>query len=95
LLAIGCLPLAENYSLTYRNFDLQRQKVKLVRLAVSGSEKVTVPAGTFETFRLEVTAADGGSGDRATIWVDKASRQPVRASTVSSGGAIATSELTK
>ncbi len=48
---IGCLPLAEAYSTTFRNFDVQKQKVKLMQLQVAGSESVTVPAGTFDTFK--------------------------------------------
>jgi len=44
---IVCLPLAEGYSTTFRNFDVQAQKVKLFQLAVAGKEQVTVPAGTF------------------------------------------------
>ena len=48
------LPLAEGYSTSYRNFDVQTQKVKLMQLKVAGSEDVTVPAGTFAAHRVEV-----------------------------------------
>ena len=36
--AIGCLPLADGYTLTYRNFDLQWQRTRMMHLAVTGSE---------------------------------------------------------
>ena len=92
--SIGCLPLAEGYSATFRNFSLQTQKVKLVEAKVAGAETVTVPAGKFETWKVELTSADGG-GDRATLWIAKDSRAAVRVSAVmaSAGGAQMTAEL--
>ena len=58
---IACLPLAEGYSTTFRNFDVQTQKVKLLQLSVTGKEEVKVPAGTFNALRVEISSADGGS----------------------------------
>src|SRR6266699_2809697 len=46
---IACLPLAEGYITTFRNFDVQTQKVKLLQLTVAGKEEITVPAGKFRT----------------------------------------------
>jgi dipeptidyl aminopeptidase/acylaminoacyl peptidase len=91
---IGCLPLGEGYTTTFRNFDLQRQTVKLMQLLVAGSESVTVPAGTFEAFKVELSSADGGP-DKSTIWIAKDSRTPVKISTVMAemGGALLTAEL--
>jgi len=91
---IGCLPLAEGYSATYRNFSLQTQKVRLMEAKVAGVETVTVPAGKFETWKVEITSADGGS-DHATLWVAKESRATVKMSTVmaAAGGALMTAEL--
>ena len=77
VLSIACLPLADGYTTTFRSFDLQRQKPKLLQLKVDGSETVTVPAGRFETFKVEVTSADGGP-DRSTMWIAKDTRQPVK-----------------
>jgi hypothetical protein len=93
---IATLPLAEGFSTTYRNFDAMAQKAKLQQLKVAGSETVTVPAGKFDTFRVEVTSADGGS-DKQTIWVAKDSRKVVKSSAVvvSMGGATMTQELTE
>jgi dipeptidyl aminopeptidase/acylaminoacyl peptidase len=94
--AIGCLPLAEGYSTTFRNFDAQKQKVKLMQLQVTGSEKVTVPAGTFDTFKIEITAADGGP-EKLTLWTAKDSRKAVKISAVlpEMGGAVLTAELSE
>ncbi len=95
LQSIGCLPLAEGYTTTFRNFDVQRQKEKLMELKVVAVESVTVPAGTFESYKVEVTSTDGGS-DRQTLWVAKESRKPVKVVAVmaSMGGATITMELT-
>jgi dipeptidyl aminopeptidase/acylaminoacyl peptidase len=91
---IGCLPLAEGYTTAYRNFDLQRQTVKLMQLEVAGSESVTVPAGTFDAFKVELSSADGGR-DKSTVWIAKETRRPVKISTVMAemGGAVLTAEL--
>jgi dipeptidyl aminopeptidase/acylaminoacyl peptidase len=93
---MAALPLKEGYSATFRNFDVQRQKVKLMRLKVAGIEKVTVPAGTFEAYKLDVASADGAS-DRSTVWVAKDSRQVVKMTAIlpEMGGATLTSELAK
>jgi hypothetical protein len=92
--SIACLPLAEGYSTTYRNFDILKQKVKLMKLNVSGVEKVTVPAGTFDAYKVEITSADGGD-DKETLWVDRDSHKAVKESAVlaSMSGAILTQEL--
>jgi dipeptidyl aminopeptidase/acylaminoacyl peptidase len=91
---IGCLPLAEGYTTTFRNFDLQKQKVKLMQLQVAGSESVTVPAGTFDAFKVELSSVDGGP-DKSTVWIAKDTRTPVKISTVMAemGGAVLTAEL--
>jgi dipeptidyl aminopeptidase/acylaminoacyl peptidase len=91
---IACLPLAEGYTTVYRNFDLEKQKVKVMQLEVAGSESVTVPAGTFEAFKVELSSADGGA-DKSTIWIAKDSRTPVKISTMmpQMGGAVLTAEL--
>jgi hypothetical protein len=92
--SISCLPLAEGYSTTFRNFDVQKQKVELMQLKVSGIETVTVPAGTFETYRVEISSADGDA-DKETIWVARDSHKAVKESAVlgSMGGAVLTQEL--
>jgi hypothetical protein len=92
--SIGCLPLAEGYTTTFRTLDLMKQKPKLMDLKVAGSESVTVPAGTFDTFRVELSSADGGP-DKSTMWFAKDSRKLVKMSAVLSemGGATMTSEL--
>ncbi len=92
--SIACLPLAEGYTFTYRNFDIQKQKASLKQGKVVASEEVKVPAGTFQTWKIETGSAEGEPGG-TTCWIDKASRRlvKVRAVLAQMGGAIMTTEL--
>src|SRR3954466_4899031 len=94
---IATLPLAVGYATTFRNFDLMGQKVQARALKVTGSESVTVPAGTFDAWKVEITPADGGTGESTTLYVDKATHQAIKSVTVSPAmnGAVITSELVK
>jgi len=93
---IAALPLAAGYTATYRNFDIMRQQVKPRQLRVVGSESVTVPAGTFDAWKVEMTPADG-SGETVTLWVDKKTRVVAKSSAIlpQMNGAVATAELVK
>lgn len=92
---LATLPLAEGYTTAFRNFDVQAQKVKVMQLVVAGSETITVPAGEFDSWKVEVT--DTASGGTTTIWVAKSSRTVVKLSAVlpQMNGAVMTQELQK
>ncbi|HYI95859.1 MAG TPA: prolyl oligopeptidase family serine peptidase [Bryobacteraceae bacterium] len=94
LLVMGSLPLAEGYTTTFRNFDLVKQKPKLMQLKVAGTESAAVPAGTFDSYKLEVTSAEGGT-EKLTVWIAKDTRKPVKMLAVmpQMGGATMTAEL--
>ncbi len=91
---VAALPLADGYTTSFRNFDVHSQKGKIVQLTVVGSESVTVPAGTFDAYKLELSADDG---QKTTVWVAKDAHQPVKFSAVvpRMNGAVVTSELVK
>jgi dipeptidyl aminopeptidase/acylaminoacyl peptidase len=92
--AIASLPLADGYSVTYRNFDVEKQKPALKQVKVLGAEELTVPAGTFKTWKAEVSSAEGEAGS-TTVWVAQDSRKIVKTSSIipAMGGATVTSEL--
>ncbi|HEX5885290.1 MAG TPA: alpha/beta fold hydrolase, partial [Pyrinomonadaceae bacterium] len=92
---IASLPLADGYSLSFRNFDVQKQKPQIKQLKVVGTESITVPAGTFDAYKVEIVDADNDA-DKQTVWIDKASRKVLKISAVlpSLNGAVLTSELT-
>jgi hypothetical protein len=90
---IACLPLAAGYTVKVRNFDVQTQTVKVRQVTVTTIEKITVPAGTFEAFRVDETSA-AGDPDKKTIWIATDSRKVVKMSVLlaSLGGAVMTVE---
>jgi hypothetical protein len=93
---IGCLPLADGYSATFRNFDIQSQEETLVHVKVVGLERVTVPAGTFDSYKVELTSANGRSSYKGIVWIAKDSRTPVKGTgseTVGRGTMFTTTEL--
>ena len=92
--AIAALPLKEGYSTTFRNFDVMRQKVTIKQAKVTGIEDVTVPAGTFKAWKVELASAEGEPGTQ-TLWVDMESRRVVKTSGALANGALVTSELVK
>ncbi len=90
------LPLAANYTTTFRNFDVQKQKPMIRQLKVIGVESVTVAAGTFEAYKIESVAAED-EADKQTVWIAKDSHKVLKISATipSLGGATLTSELTQ
>jgi len=59
---VGGLPLAPGYETTLRVFDFQMQKARAMTLAVVGTESITVPAGTFQCYKVEAKPVDEDSG---------------------------------
>jgi dipeptidyl aminopeptidase/acylaminoacyl peptidase len=94
--SIAALPLADGYTTTFRNFDVMKQKGTLKQLKVAGVEDVTVPAGTFKAWKVEIASAEGEPGEQ-TVWIDAASRRVLKSSATlpQMGGAVATAELVK
>jgi dipeptidyl aminopeptidase/acylaminoacyl peptidase len=91
---IARLPLAPGYTTSFRNLDIRSQKVDVKQLAVVGRESITVPAGTFDAWKVEVKGGDGGL---TTLWVAAESRQvaKITATVPAMNGALLTAELEK
>ena len=89
---IARLPLADGYTASFLNFDVQSQKASVRQLQVAGAEQVTVPAGTFDCIKVEVGADDGGT---STLWIARDTRRVVKISSTSPRmqGATITAEL--
>jgi hypothetical protein len=77
IFAIGVLPLAEGYSASFKSFDIESQKAELTQLKVSGLENVTVPAGSFESYRVEISTVNIGA-ENYTVWIAKNSHKPLK-----------------
>ena len=93
---IAALPLAEGYTVVFRNFDVQRRKPQVRQLKVVGTESVTVPAGTFDAYKIEIVDSENDA-DKQTVWVAKDTRRVVKITAVLTNlnGALLTSELTQ
>jgi dipeptidyl aminopeptidase/acylaminoacyl peptidase len=92
---IGGLPLAPGYTTPLRVFDFQTQKSRPMILTVTGTENITVPAGSFDCFKIEIKPVeDSGS---STLFVNsKDPRCMVRGVyelPVQEGGGTATMDL--
>ena len=59
---VGALPLAPGYETTLRVYDFQMQQTRAMSLKVVGTESVTVPAGTYECFNVEIRPIGDESG---------------------------------
>lgn len=96
---LAALPLAENYETTVRVFDLLARKIRPMSLKVVGKETIAVPAGSFETYKIEMKPLDGeaGGGGIVNFAMDK-NRCVVRSQaslpTMMGGGTVMT-ELIK
>lgn len=91
---VARLPLAAGYTTSFRNVNVQTQKVEVKQLTVASRESVTVPAGTFDAWKVEIKGEDGAL---TTLWVDAASRQVAKITAVlpAMNGAVLTAELEK
>ena len=59
------------------SFQGRINEEEVMQLKVTGSEKVTVPAGSFDAFTAEITPGDGSAG-KVTVWISKDSHKPVK-----------------
>jgi dipeptidyl aminopeptidase/acylaminoacyl peptidase len=90
---LALLPLAEGYTVSFRNLDLMRQKVALKQLKVIGQEDVKVAAGAFKVWKAEITSTEGDPG-QVTLWIASDAHKVVKTSaTAPMGGAVITTEL--
>jgi hypothetical protein len=91
---VAALPLADGYETSFRNLELPSKEITLKRLKVVASERITVPAGKFDTFKVQITSGDGGE---TTFWIAKSQRKAVKTTTKSPdiNGGLITTELQK
>ena len=93
---LAALPLAKGYTAEFRNFGLQQQNVKTLQLRVMGTDTVSVPAGTFNTWKVLIVSLDGGD-ESSALWVEKRTHRVVKYAMSFPGyhDGVATAELTK
>lgn len=94
---IESLSLTENTTLKFYQLDLMSAKTKEYILKVVGNEKISVPAGEYDTYKVDIKEVSG-EGEPTHKWVDKASGKTVKTVTklgAQMGGGTVTIELTK
>jgi dipeptidyl aminopeptidase/acylaminoacyl peptidase len=94
---IESLSLTENTTLKFYQLDLMSAKTKEYILKVVGNEKISVPAGEYETYKVDIKEVSG-EGEPTHKWVDNASGKTVKTVTklgAQMGGGTVTIELTK
>ncbi len=93
---VASLPLAPGYTTTLRTFDILSQAVQIMVLEVTAVESITVPAGTFEAFKVELKNMDGEPGG-GTFYINTGADRCVVRSVMQlpamAGGGTITSEL--
>lgn len=95
--ALRTLPIAEGYKASFNQLDIMKAKAELMNINVLGKEKVTLPAGEFDTYKIEVKPAEGGEGGNL-MWIDSVSKTLVKSEAklgAAMGGGSVTIELTK
>lgn len=59
VIALGTMPLRPGFSTTLRVFSPQDQSTKKAEFEITGTETVKTPAGTFETYVVDLNVGDG------------------------------------
>jgi hypothetical protein len=98
-IAVAALPLASGYRASIRTPETGMQnRIRYWALSVAGEEPVTVPAGTFDTWKVVLEPVDNEGGGR-TFWITRGTPRVIVKSEwklpAAMGGGLATSELVK
>jgi hypothetical protein len=80
--------LTPGSAVTVRAFDARARRVRPITFEVIAVEPVTVPAGTFDAYKVRMSSGDGASGT-STLWLAQdAPRHLLRSETVLPAAAI-------
>jgi hypothetical protein len=95
---LASLPLAQGYETSLRMFALLSQTVRPMKIAVTGSERVTTGAGAFETWVVTLTSLDADDSGTGTLNVTRDAPHVIVRGTVKlpamMGGGTQETELT-
>lgn len=93
-LAVSTLPLAEGFKASLAVLDVMSRSAKRFSLRVAGVEKISISAGTFDAYKVELTPVEGDGG--SIIWISRADGRKVKSESklpAQMGGGTAVSEL--
>jgi hypothetical protein len=92
-LVIGSLPLREGFIGYYRTFNPQSHQIKINQVKVVGVERVNVPAGSFEAFKVEFKPINGD--ESTTFWIEKGRAVKMMTTLTHLNDAVMVTELTQ
>jgi hypothetical protein len=92
-LVIGSLPLREGFIGYYRTFNPQSHQIKINQVKVVGMERVSVPAGNFESFKVEFKPINGDQA--TTFWIEKGRAVKMMTTLTHMNDAVMITELTQ
>jgi hypothetical protein len=75
-LVIARLPLKENTSTIIEMVDVATSQIKKYEIKLAGTEKITVPAGSFDTYKITMNQIDGG--EKTIFWISSADKNMIR-----------------
>ena len=96
LIPLSTLPLETGYTATIHQLDFMTMSAKAIILKVAGTEKLTVKAGTFDSYKVELTPAEGEGA--AVVWIDTTTRNILKSEAIlpaMMGGGSVITELVK
>lgn len=77
---LATLPFANGYAATIPAFQTMQRKVTQYELKYLGTEKITLPKGAFETYKIEMSPKEG-DGSKSITWISTADRTIVKGET--------------
>ncbi|MEY4936142.1 MAG: Prolyl tripeptidyl peptidase precursor [Bacteroidota bacterium] len=92
-LVIGSLPLREGFIGYYRTFNPQSHQIKINQVKVVGVERVNVPAGSFDAFKVEFKPINGD--EATTFWIEKGRAVKMMTTLTHLNDAVMITELTQ
>jgi dipeptidyl aminopeptidase/acylaminoacyl peptidase len=96
MIPVSTLPLEAGYAATIHQFDLMTMSAKAMIVKIEGTEKLTVRAGTFDSYKGQLTPVEGEGG--GTFWIDTKTRNILKIEaklpSMAGGGSVIT-ELVK
>lgn len=96
-LALKTLPLKKGYKAFFNQIDIMRAGTKKMIINVLDVEKVTLPSGEYEAYKIEVKPSDSDEGAQ-TLWLDTNDKILLKSEAklgAMMGGGTVTSELVK
>lgn len=75
-LVLARVPFKENETVTMETVDVMTAQIKKYEVKLIGTEKITVPAGSFDTYIISMNQIDGG--EKSTFWISSSDKKMIK-----------------